>query len=236
MKSVEAVVFDLDGLMFDTEALFHRVSTELLRERGREYTPRIMSAMIGRRPHEAGRALKELTGIEETVDQWLALVRERFAGLLDQTVRPTPGLLDLLERLHGRVPLAVATSSNRAYALDLLERHGVSARFEFVLGAEDVSQGKPHPEIYQTAAQRLGIKPAAMVVLEDSPPGVEAARRAGATVVAVPHEHSPAEGLTHADLIVPSLNSLELIHLLERGLTRRSYPDPHPLGHEAGNV
>lgn len=216
--TISAVVFDLDGLMFDTEALFHRVASELLAERGRAFTPEIMNAMIGRRPHEAGLALKTLSGIEESVEEWLSLVRERFALLVDEAVGPTPGLLRLLDRLHGRAPLAVATSANRSYASGLLERHAMADRFEFILAAEDVVRGKPDPEIYATAALRLGVPAGAMLVLEDSPAGVESARRAGAVVVAVPHAQSPAHALGPVDLIVPALDAPELFDLLDRRL------------------
>ncbi len=216
--TISAVVFDLDGLMFDTEALFHRVSSELLAERGRAFTPEIMNAMIGRRPLEAGEQLKRLSGIEESVEEWLSLVRERFGSLVNDAVSPTPGLLRLLDVLRGRAPLAVATSSNRSYARGLLDRHAITDRFEFILAAEDVIRGKPDPEIYATAARRLGVAAGSILVLEDSPAGVESARRAGAVVVAVPHAHSPAHALGPADLIVPALDAPELLDLLERRL------------------
>ncbi len=221
---IRGVVFDLDGLMFDTEALFYRVSAELLEERGRKFTPEIMRAMMGRRPPEAGLALVQLSGIGETVDQWLALVRQRFQALLDEAVRPTPGLHALLEELEERAPLAVATSSPRDYALDLLDRHDLLDHFEFILGAEDVSLGKPDPEIYLAAAARLGAASHEIVVLEDSPAGVEAARRAGATVVAVPHEHSPAEGLKGADMVISALDASEFLAYLRQRLPHRLNP------------
>ncbi len=225
--TLSAVVFDLDGLMFDTEALFHRVATELLAERGRSFTPEIMNAMIGRRPHEAGLALKTLSGIEESVEEWLDLVRSRFALLVDHAVGPTPGLLRLLDWLEGRAPLAVATSANRAYAWGLLERHALAGRFEFVLAAEDVTRGKPDPEVYATAALRLGVPAGAILVLEDSPAGVESARRAGAFVAAVPHAQSPAHALQHAHLVVPTLDAPELLDLLGRRLSiRPGSPSP----------
>jgi HAD superfamily hydrolase (TIGR01509 family) len=212
---IRAVVFDLDGLMFDTEALFYRVSSEALAARGKEFTSEIMQAMLGRRSVDAGHALKTLAGLDEPVEVLLAEVRERFYALADSEVHPTPGLFVLLEYLHGRgLRRAVATSSRRSYADQLLSRHGLGGWFEFVLASEDVTRGKPDPEIYRKAAERFDCPTAAMVVLEDSPAGLAAAKAAGAVAVGVPHEHSPAESLTASDLVVPRLDDPALFALV----------------------
>jgi HAD superfamily hydrolase (TIGR01509 family) len=212
----QAVVFDLDGLMFDTEALFFRVSCEVLRARGKVFTPEMMQAMIGRRAVDAGHSLKTLGGLEEPAELLLSEVRERFMALLDTAVHPTPGLFELLEHLRRKgLPLAVATSSRRAFAERLLSQHGLLDRFAFVLTSEDVTRGKPDPEIYRSAAERFGISPGSMLVLEDSAAGVEAAKEAGAFAVGVPHEHSPASGLVCADLLVERLDSGVLLRLID---------------------
>src|SRR4051794_5429472 len=209
---IRAVVFDLDGLMFDTEALFFRVSTEMLRERGKESTPEIMRQMIGRRSVDAGHVLKTMTGLDEPVEVLLADVRQRFYDEMDTAVHPTPGLFVLLDRLHHKsLPLAVATSSRLSYAQRLLTRHGLRDRFSFLLTAEDVARGKPDPEIYAKAIERFAVPAPSVMVLEDSPAGLAAARGAGAFVVGVPHEHSPAEALQAAELIVPRLDDPALL-------------------------
>jgi HAD superfamily hydrolase (TIGR01509 family) len=213
---IRAVVFDLDGLMFDTEALFYRVSSEVLEARGKRFTPEIMQVMLGRRSVEVGHALKTLTGLDEPAEVLLTEVRERFAAEVDRAVHPTPGLFVLLDHLGRRaLPMAVATSSRRSYADQLLTRHGLRDRFAFVLASEDVTRGKPDPEIYRLAADRFRVPAGSLVVLEDSPAGLAAARRAGAIAVGVPHEHSPAEALTAADLIVPRLDDPALLQLIE---------------------
>ena len=108
----------------------------------------------------------------------------------------------------------MATSSRRAYAERLLPRHGLADRFDFVLASEDVTLGKPDPEIYRKAVERFGLPADSVLVLEDSPAGLAAAKGAGAFAVGVPHEHSPAEGLHAADLIVPRLDDPALLALL----------------------
>lgn len=215
---VRAVVFDLDGLMFDTEALFARVAGELLAARGKAFTPEIMRAMIGRRAAEAYPALRAMAGLEESADDLLAETRARFAALMDTAVHPTPGLFALLAHLAERsLPMAVATSSRREYAEKLLRSHGVFDRLAFLLASEDVTRGKPDPEVYRKAATRLGLPPSSVLVLEDSPPGLAAAVAAGAFAVGVPHEQSPAEGLGAAHLIVPRLDDPALLALLVQG-------------------
>ncbi|WP_152050030.1 HAD family hydrolase [Tautonia marina] len=196
---LRAVAFDMDGLIFDTEALFFRVAAEMLADRGKTFTHEMMAAMIGRPESEAGPALIAMAGLTESPEALLAEARQRFDALVDTAVHPMPGLFTLLGRLQELgIPRAVATSTRRAYALRLLGNHRLIEHFAFVLGGDEVSRGKPNPEIYQTAAARLGVAPSSMLVLEDSPAGVSAARAAGAFVVAIPHDHSPASGLAHA--------------------------------------
>jgi HAD superfamily hydrolase (TIGR01509 family) len=225
-EPIQAAVFDLDGLMFDTEALFFRVAAEVLASRGKVFTPEIMRAMIGRRTADAGQAIVSLSGLDEPAEVILAEIRRRFDAQLDTAVHPTPGLFVLLDRLGRRgTPLAVATSSGRAYAENLLKRHQLLDRFGFLLTAEDVVRGKPDPEIYRKAAARFGIPPARMMVLEDSPAGVAAARGAGAFVVGVPHDHSPPDGLRAADLVISRLDAPALLACLDAP-PRRDRPDP----------
>lgn len=215
---IRAVVFDLDGLMFDTEALFHRVAGEMLADRGKVLTPEIMRAMIGRRAVDAGLAFKTLAGLDEPVEDLMAEARSRFLAEMDAAVHPTPGLFALLDHLAARrLPLAVATSSRRSYAERLLDSHGLLDRFEFLLTSEDVEQGKPHPEIYLKAVARFGVPAANVLVLEDSAAGLEAAKGAGTFPVGVPHEHSPAENLHTAALIVARLDDPAVLELLAEG-------------------
>jgi HAD superfamily hydrolase (TIGR01509 family) len=216
-RQLRAVVFDLDGLMFDTEALFYRVAAEMLAARGKAFTPEIMGAMIGRRAAEAIHAFKTLAGLDEPPEELLAETRARFAAEVDGAVHPTPGLFALLDHLQAQdLPRAVATSSRLSYAERLLSGHGLRDRFAFVLAAEDVERGKPDPEIYVKAAARFGVPPDSVLVLEDSPAGLAAARGAGTFAVGVPHEHSPAENLGDAHLIVDRLDDPKLLALLER--------------------
>jgi len=225
--AIRAVVFDLDGLMFDTEALFFRVASEMLRDRGKVFRPEIMRAMIGRQPAESGRVFRIMAGLDEAAEDLMAEAKAQFEALIDMAVGPMPGLLALLDHLAGlRLPLGVATSSGREYAERLLIGHGLRDRFAAVLCREDVTLHKPDPEVYRTAADRLGVEPGSMLVLEDTPTGLAAARGAGAFAVGVPHDHSPAEDLAGADLIVSRLDDPALIERIGRGRSEGRISDP----------
>ncbi len=224
---IRAVVFDLDGLMFDTEALFFRVGSETLAARGKLFTDEIMQAMIGRRSAEVAHLFRDLAGLDEPPEVILGEIRERFYAAMDTAVAPAPGLATLLDHLARQsLPRAVATSSRQSYAQRLLSRHGLVHQFDFVLASEDVTRGKPDPEIYLLAARRFGVQAGAMIVLEDSPAGLAAAKSAGAIAVAVPHQHSPAEALQAADLIVPRLDDQALLALLDERTGQRSLDAP----------
>ena len=204
--------------MFDTEALFFRVASEMLRERGKVFTVDIMRAMIGRQPADSGRAFRTMAGLDEEPEDLMAEAKRRFEGLIDTAVRPMPGLLSLLDQLERLgLPRAVGTSSGRAYAGRILRGHGLLDRFAFVLCREDVLVHKPDPEIYRTAAGRFGFEPREVLVLEDTPTGLAAARGAGTFAVGVPHDHSPASDLAVADLIVRSLDDPALLARIDLG-------------------
>jgi HAD superfamily hydrolase (TIGR01509 family) len=213
---LRAVAFDLDGTMFDTEALFFRVASEMLADRGKVFTAEMMAAMIGRPAAISGPALREMAGLAEAVEDLMAEARTRFLAVLDGAVRPAPGLARLLEAVDAAgLPRCVATSSRRDYVRRLLGSHDLLDGFSFLLTAEDVTRGKPDPEIYLSAASRFGVAPAELLVLEDSPAGLTAALSAGAFAVAVPHDHSPHTGLSAAHLIVDGLDDPALLRLLE---------------------
>lgn len=212
---IQAVVFDLDGLMFNTEDVFDLSGSELLRRRGLTMTDRIRDAMLGRRADEAFRNLLDLTGLDEPIEVLQKEAMQIFFGLLDQHLQPMPGLFDLLNELERRpLPKGVATSSPRFYLEDLLGRFDLLPRFPTTLTAEDVTRGKPAPEIYLKAAERLGVPPAEMLVLEDSEAGTRAAAAAGAVTVSVPHRHTAQHDFSAASHIAQSLADPLIYQLL----------------------
>jgi HAD superfamily hydrolase (TIGR01509 family) len=210
-QKIQAVVFDLDGLMFNTEELYIEVGSEVLRRRGCQFTPELLDAMMGRRPRQAIELMIQWTGLTNTVDQIEAESTEIFAPLLETRLQTMPGLMPLLAALEASgIPKAVATSSPRQFAERVLSSFELIPRFQFLLTAEDVTHGKPHPEIYVTAAGRLGLAPQQVLVLEDSQTGCQAAVAAGTVAVAVPGHVSQHHNFDGAALVLQSLQDAQL--------------------------
>ncbi|MHB0961264.1 MAG: HAD family hydrolase [Pirellulaceae bacterium] len=189
--AIQAVVFDLDGLMVNTEELYEAVGTELLRRRGREFTGPLLDAMMGRPSPVALQIMIDWHQLDATVPQLEAETDALFPDILDRRLALLSGLPELLAALEGAgIPKAVATSSRRSFVIDVLSRFDLVSRFAFLLTAEDVTKGKPDPEIYLTACERLACLPPHVLVLEDSENGCRAAVAAGTYAVAVPGFHS----------------------------------------------
>jgi HAD superfamily hydrolase (TIGR01509 family) len=202
-------VFDLDGILVDTEPIFEEAARRQLARRGLVWVPEVARAMMGTPARQAFEFFRRHFDLQESIDDLIAESSELFYAVLG-TESPAlmPGVLDLLDRLERKhIRKAIATSSSAAYVAKVLEPHGLSKRFDFVLTCDDVLNGKPHPEIYEQAAVRLGHAPAEMVVIEDSMHGVTAAKAAGARCVAIPHARVRAEDVALADLIVESLDA-----------------------------
>ena len=213
--SIKAVVFDLDGLMFNTEDIFHASGRELLRRRGKELTRELLSQMMGRRAQEAFSIMVETLDLDESVEELLAESDAIFNGLLDDLLAPMPGLFELLEHIESlQLPKGVATSASRPYLDGILDRFELTERFDSTLTAEDVTHGKPHPEIYRKAADTFCIACHEMLVFEDSETGTRAAADAEAFVVSVPNKHSRTHDFSAASYIANSLHDPYILDLL----------------------
>lgn len=216
LPDIRAVVFDLDGLMLNTEDVFDLAGKQLLERRGLEMTDSIRHSMLGRRPVDAFNALKSLTGISDHIEDLMHETKELFEAIAENSLATMPGLHSVLELIESRnLPRAVATSSPRSYMTQLLQRFQLLDRFQFTLTAEDVTHGKPHPEIYQTAARMLNVSPTHMLVLEDSETGTRAAAAAGAYIVSVPNRHTAVGDFSMSRLRIDSLLD-ERLHILLR--------------------
>lgn len=204
--AIGGVAFDLDGLLVNTEELYQDVGTELLRRRGRPFEAELLDRMMGRPQRVSLAIMIEWHGLDDTVETLARETGEIFRSLLDTRLAPMPGAVGLLDELAAAgIPRGVATSSGPDFAHDVLGRTGLADRFSFVLTCEDVTHGKPHPEIYELAAGRLAVPPGRMLVLEDSQAGCTAAVAAGAVTVAVPGGHSRRHVFQGARLVAESL-------------------------------
>lgn len=206
LPKIRAVTFDMDGLMFNTEDLYDVVGDQLLVRRGQRFTRELKLKMMGLPGDKAFAVMIRECGLDDSVAALQDESRRLFAELLPKEIRMMPGLEELLTRIEAAgLPKAVATSSHIAFAQVALSSFELMPRFSFVLTAESVQQGKPHPEVYQLAARRHGVAVDQMLVLEDSVIGSTAAAAAGAFVIAVPTEHSQGQDFSHVDRTVNSL-------------------------------
>jgi HAD superfamily hydrolase (TIGR01509 family) len=213
--AAQAVVFDLDGLMFNTEELYQDVGGELLRRRGKVFTSELLDSMMGRPNRVALQIMIDWHALADTVDGLIAETEVIFVGILDERLALMPGLAELLDALEqAGIPKAIATSSPRRFVTNVLSRFDLEPRFAFVLTSEDVVEGKPNPEIYLTAARRLGISPNRMLVLEDSQNGCRAAAAAGAITVGVPGGHSRKHDFSCTTLVADTLADPRIYALL----------------------
>ena len=207
-----AVVFDMDGVLVDTEHLWDEVREELTTEWGGRYTPEAQEAMMGMSSPEWSRYLHETVGLRAQPETINAEVVRRMLARYEVELPVVPGAVEAVRRLHGEgLRLAVASSSNRVLIDAVLRRLDVTDLFDVTVSSEEVERGKPAPDVYLETACRLKVEPARCAAVEDSASGIRAARAAGMHVIAYPNRHYPpsAEVLAHADVVLESLSGLE---------------------------
>jgi HAD superfamily hydrolase (TIGR01509 family) len=208
---ISAVVFDMDGVLVDTEHLWDEVREELTTEWGGRYTPEAQEAMMGMSSLEWSRYLHETVGLREAPERINQGVVRRMLARYDVELPVIPGAIEAVRRLDGAgYRLAVASSSNRELIDAVLRRLELAALFEVTVSSEEVERGKPAPDVYLEATRRLEVEPAECVAIEDSASGIRAARAAGMRVIAYPNRHypPPAEVLASADVVLDSLGEL----------------------------
>ncbi len=210
-----AVIFDMDGLMLDTEPLAARAWSDAAAALGVEFDMALALAMVGRNFVDCAAMVRARYGAEYPVDALLGRWHATYDGIVEREgLTLKPGVDALLAWLEGHaIPRAVATSTRRDRACAKLSRTSLLPRFHQIVGGDEVPLGKPAPDIYLEAARRLGASAAACLVLEDSEPGVRAALAAGMTPIMVPDLHPPSAALLAIDLLVlPTLHEV-LRHL-----------------------
>jgi HAD superfamily hydrolase (TIGR01509 family) len=201
-----AAIFDLDGLMIDSEPIALEVWRDIAAEYDREVSEELYREVIGKTPLFGNRLLRSKLDLPLGEDELLTEYWTRRTRMMCERVQPTPGLTKLLELLKGQnVAMAVASNSPRSYMEEVLEELDLARYFACILSSEDVQHGKPAPDIHTATMECLGIEPGEGLVLEDSPAGVKAAKAAGLTCFAVPSEEMMNEDFSEADEIFESL-------------------------------
>ena len=194
LSAIEAVVFDLDGVLVDSEHVWDEVREELARERGGRWHDRAQADMMGMSSTEWSRYMHDVIGLssspEEINDEVVRRMQARYADdlpLID-------GAVEAVERLAGSFRLALASSSNRRLIDVVLAKAKLARFFEATVSSEEVARGKPAPDVFLEAARRLGVAPERCAAVEDSGNGIRAAHAAGMRVIAIPNRRFPPTG------------------------------------------
>ena len=208
---MDAVVFDMDGVLIDSEHVWDEIRERLAREWGGRYSPAAQRAMMGMSSVEWSRYMHDELGIPQTPPEIDDEVVRRMLARYRDELPVVPGALAAVSRLHeAGLVLAVASSSNRPLIDTVLDSAGVASFFAVTVSSEEVSRGKPAPDVYLEAARRLGVPAARCAAIEDSASGIRSAAAAGMRVLAYPNlRYPPApDVLELADAVLESLDEL----------------------------
>ena len=208
--AIAAVVFDMDGVLIDSEQLWDEVREQLARERGGRWNERAQADMMGMSSTEWSRYMHDVIGLAEPPGEINAEVVRRLLARYRESLPLMPGAVEAVERLAARWLLGLASSSNREVIDTVLELAGIAHYFRATVSSEEVEHGKPAPDVYLEAARRLGVDPTSCAAVEDSTNGIRSARAAGMRVIAIPNPHYPPSDdvLAHADVVLHSLDEL----------------------------
>lgn len=183
----DAIIFDMDGLLVDSETVWHVAETDMIEARGHKYTEEVRAGIVGLRMDEFMAKLRDHYGFEEPLEELIDELLSRLGNLLETEVQPQPGAHELVSYVvENAIPYAIASSSPKSVIDATLKSQGWDALFAVRCTADDEARGKPAPDVYLKAAQRLNIDPTKCLALEDSPNGSRAAIAAGMTCYAVP--------------------------------------------------
>jgi HAD superfamily hydrolase (TIGR01509 family) len=207
---IEAVVFDLDGVLIQTEEIWDEVRGDYIVGLGGRYDDEAQRAMMGMSSKEWSVYLADDLDVPRTAEQVNADVVELMAASYRGHLPLIDGAAEAVERLAARWPLGVASSSNRELIDLVLELSGLSRFFQATVSSEEVARGKPAPDVYLEACGRLGVEPSRATAIEDSHAGIGSAKAAGMRVIAIPNPSFPPgdDALAEADLVLDSLADL----------------------------
>jgi len=205
-----AVVFDLDGVIVDSEHVWEEVRAAYTRETGREYPERATRDMMGMSSLEWSAYMANELGVPGTPDEINAAVVERMLERYGEAPPLIPGAVDAVRAIAARLPVAIASSSNPELIEVVLRASGLAEIVRVAVSSEEMPRGKPAPDVYLEAARRLDLEPFRCAAVEDSHNGIRSAKAAGMRVIAIPNRHFPPgeDALADADIVLSSIAEL----------------------------
>jgi HAD superfamily hydrolase (TIGR01509 family) len=207
---ITAVVFDMDGVIVDSEQVWDEVRELYTRETGGTYTDSATRDMMGMSSVEWSRYMADALGVPGTPEEINAAIVERMLARYGEAPPLIPGAVEAVRRCAARWPLAVASSSNPELIEVVLDAAGLHDVIPVVVSSQEVPRGKPAPDVYLEAARRLDVDPHACAAVEDSHNGIRSAKAAGMRVLAIPNPHFPPdpEALADADVVLHAIGEL----------------------------
>jgi HAD superfamily hydrolase (TIGR01509 family) len=210
LSEIDAVVFDLDGVIVDSEHVWDEIREELARERGGRWHERAQADMMGMSAPEWSRYMHDVIGLRKSPAEINDEVVRRLLARYEEQLPLIAGAVDAVRRMACSYRLALASSSNRSVIDAVLEGADLAALFEVTVSSEEVARGKPAPDVFLEAARRLGVPPERCAAIEDSGNGISAAHAAQMRVIAIPNRRyrPPAHALALADAVLTSVTEL----------------------------
>ena len=207
---IAAVIFDLDGVLVDSEPVWERVRRGLVAERGGQWAPDAQRRLMGMSTQEWAAYLSEDLGVGLPPGEVATLVVDRMAASYREHLPLLPGAVEAVRRLAARWPLGLASSAPAVLIGTVLDSAGLRPCFQVTMSTEQVARGKPAPDIYLAVAARIGRAPADCAAVEDSSNGLRSAAAAGLRVIAIPRPQYPPDpdALAAATLVLPALADL----------------------------
>ena len=206
---IEAVVFDLDGVLLDSEQVWEGVREQLTTEHGGRWQDRAHVEMMGMSSVEWSRYMHDELGVPDAPEEISAEVVRRLEDVYRERLPLIDGAREAVEQLAASWPLGLASSSNRELIDLVLEAGGIAGCFRATASSEEVAAGKPAPDVYLEVARRLGVEARECAAVEDSHNGIRSAKAAGMRCVAIPNAHfPPGDAVAEADAVVGSLTEL----------------------------
>src|SRR3990170_8594392 len=208
---IKAVIFDMDGVMIDSEPLWEKAERILLARRGIDYNPTYRDKIVGLNQKDSGRLLKETFNLPETIEELLAERINLIVRIYEEELELIPSLKTILKELKKSGFLLALASSSPLRVINLvLNRFSLNQFFSVVVSGESVEFGKPHPDIYLSTARKLGVEPRECVVIEDSINGVKSAKSAGMLCIAIPDKRLNQKEFQLADLVIDRLDKISV--------------------------
>ena len=207
---MKAVIFDMDGVIIDSEPLHQKVEQELLEDLGGVMTDADKEAFVGTTDYHMWSTMKERFNLSPTIEEMIESKKERFLEQV-HTISLVDGFEKVLEELKAEgYLLALASSNNRKAVDQIVKQFDLVHEFEIAMSGEDVTKGKPHPEIFLKTAQAMGVDPANCLVIEDAKTGVTAANAAGMKSIGLDNPNSGPQDLSEADIVLASYDEFDL--------------------------